>query len=188
METNGCEEQHAALLRTFLCRAAVALRAGPVPAHLREAVDRHDWVGALAAWEAWLRAVGTYTREWEIAGALMVRTVETVGDEGSSRRRPADVLAAEAERRMVAAVAERNPGELSRAFAAWMLHAMTAVNARRRDEAWWEFVAGLPVVPPREMVQFPAAEAAEHVAITLQLAAEHGEDMFFPPNPPKEMG
>ena len=179
-DCGGCA-QRATLLRVLVSRAAGALRAWRVGDDLASAIERRDWRGLLSAWDVWLADVGKslrHARDWERATQSMVNyTADVLREHGDEGGVPAE---------LVEALAANDPYAVAHAWVPFIHQAISGLSSRRMSEEWAEFRGGLASAL-QPMAEYPPAQAAEHAAMTLELAARHGVHLFFPPDPPREM-
>ena len=68
----------------------------------------------------------------------------------------------------------------------WLMAAHREAGERRKNAEWIAFVAGLPPELQAVAGVTPAGWQAEAAAATFEIAAEHGYDLYLPPDPPKE--
>lgn len=75
--------------------------------------------------------------------------------------------------------------EIWPAWSSWMRFSMMALERRHAGTGWEQYAQGLPLAL-REMAKVEPAEQAEVAAMTFELGAAHGYDLYFPSDPPKE--
>lgn len=84
-----------------------------------------------------------------------------------------------------AVLSHDDPNEIWRAWSWWLHCSLMVLNKRRARAGWEQYVQGLPLTL-REMAKVEPTEQAEVAALTFELGAAHGYDLYLPPDPPKE--
>lgn len=78
-----------------------------------------------------------------------------------------------------------DPNEIWREWSSWLRFSMMALNKRYVTAGWEQYAETLPPAL-RAMAKVEPVEQAEVAALTFELGAAHGYDLYFPDPPPKE--
>lgn len=75
--------------------------------------------------------------------------------------------------------------EIWREWSSWLRFSMMALDKRYVTAGWDQYAETLPP-ELRAMARVEPTEQAEVAALTFELGAAHGYDLYFPPDPPEE--
>lgn len=177
-----------------------------VPAAVAAVWSGRDGKRTWAEWDAWLweqlqnvpterlwpdgppRSTSAWSY-WNLAAGRMFSSAlaGTYTDGGQ----PADVgwakhvMEARAVLRAAAVLTFNDPIEIWHSWYPWLRRSLIVLEKRHARAGWEQYVQGLPPAL-REMAKVAPAEQAEVAAMTFELGAAHGYDLYFPPNPPEE--
>lgn len=173
-----------------------------VPAAVAAVWSDRDGKRTWAEWDGWLweqlRAVPTERlwpathapastpgswSYWELVVSSVVGQATSAHPGSGGESQAAHVMRARAA--LHAAVALNDESAMWRAWSWWLSCSLMALEKRRARASWEQYAETLPAAL-RAMAKVEPTEQAEVAALTFELGAAHGYDLYLPPDPPKE--